>query len=199
MAQTKTQGRAPSKIELFSPTYFAACTLGGIIACGPTHTCTYLPNYKVQDLCILTCGSCDPSRPRKLRRTTHSMPWSFINWILSPLRLECRSSAAVRLIRKSTLRISQPGAVSTRKKVFKASSLVGRQRLLDTRFRELESTVSMRSSRTSTATGCVLSCRKVRKIRGLPRLVVPKCEQDHRLPWCIRVSRIPSRYGFVSV
>ncbi|KAF2674427.1 putative mitochondrial phosphate transporter Pic2 [Microthyrium microscopicum] len=25
-------------IELFSPTYFAACTLGGIIACGPTHT-----------------------------------------------------------------------------------------------------------------------------------------------------------------
>jgi len=26
------------KIELFSPTYFAACTLGGIIACGPTHT-----------------------------------------------------------------------------------------------------------------------------------------------------------------
>jgi len=27
-----------SKIELFSPTYFAACTLGGIIACGPTHT-----------------------------------------------------------------------------------------------------------------------------------------------------------------
>ncbi|KAF1808627.1 mitochondrial carrier [Eremomyces bilateralis CBS 781.70] len=30
---------APStKIELFSPTYFAACTVGGIIACGPTHT-----------------------------------------------------------------------------------------------------------------------------------------------------------------
>ncbi|USW52100.1 Putative mitochondrial phosphate carrier protein Pic2/Mir1 [Septoria linicola] len=26
------------KIELFSGTYFAACTLGGIIACGPTHT-----------------------------------------------------------------------------------------------------------------------------------------------------------------
>jgi len=26
------------KIELFSPTYFAACTLGGVIACGPTHT-----------------------------------------------------------------------------------------------------------------------------------------------------------------
>ncbi|KAG9633893.1 hypothetical protein KCU60_g20280, partial [Aureobasidium melanogenum] len=25
-------------IELFSGTYFAACTLGGIIACGPTHT-----------------------------------------------------------------------------------------------------------------------------------------------------------------
>lgn len=26
------------KIELFSGSYFAACTLGGIIACGPTHT-----------------------------------------------------------------------------------------------------------------------------------------------------------------
>ncbi|KAJ9622806.1 Cu/Pi carrier [Taxawa tesnikishii (nom. ined.)] len=26
------------RIELFSGTYFAACTLGGIIACGPTHT-----------------------------------------------------------------------------------------------------------------------------------------------------------------
>jgi len=26
------------KIELYSGTYFAACTVGGIIACGPTHT-----------------------------------------------------------------------------------------------------------------------------------------------------------------
>lgn len=26
------------KIELFSGSYFAACTLGGVIACGPTHT-----------------------------------------------------------------------------------------------------------------------------------------------------------------
>jgi len=30
---------SPSKkIELYSSTYFGACTLGGIIACGPTHT-----------------------------------------------------------------------------------------------------------------------------------------------------------------
>ncbi|KAK4624542.1 Mitochondrial phosphate carrier protein 2 [Fulvia fulva] len=29
---------AAKKIELFSGTYFAACTIGGIIACGPTHT-----------------------------------------------------------------------------------------------------------------------------------------------------------------
>jgi len=42
MVQTKPE--APGavtpqrKIELFSGTYFAACTLGGIIACGPTHT-----------------------------------------------------------------------------------------------------------------------------------------------------------------
>lgn len=26
------------QIELYSGNYFAACTLGGIIACGPTHT-----------------------------------------------------------------------------------------------------------------------------------------------------------------
>ena len=40
MAATKMQGRDPPKgnIELFSPTYFAACGLGGIISCGPTHT-----------------------------------------------------------------------------------------------------------------------------------------------------------------
>ena len=25
-------------IELFSPEYYAACTLGGMVACGPTHT-----------------------------------------------------------------------------------------------------------------------------------------------------------------
>ena len=30
-------------IELYSPSYFAACTLGGIVACGPTHTCAYPP------------------------------------------------------------------------------------------------------------------------------------------------------------
>ncbi|KAB5585526.1 mitochondrial carrier domain-containing protein [Coniochaeta sp. 2T2.1] len=30
--------RPKGAIELYSPTYFAACTLGGIIACGPTHT-----------------------------------------------------------------------------------------------------------------------------------------------------------------
>lgn len=27
-----------SRIELFSGKYYAACTLGGIIACGPTHS-----------------------------------------------------------------------------------------------------------------------------------------------------------------
>lgn len=30
--------RPQKKIELFSGTYFAACTIGGVIACGPTHT-----------------------------------------------------------------------------------------------------------------------------------------------------------------
>ncbi|KAK9381766.1 mitochondrial carrier domain-containing protein [Kockiozyma suomiensis] len=28
----------PGKIELFSPEYYYTCTLGGILACGPTHT-----------------------------------------------------------------------------------------------------------------------------------------------------------------
>lgn len=42
MAATKMDGRGPSKdrIELFSPTYFGACALGGILSCGPTHTGT---------------------------------------------------------------------------------------------------------------------------------------------------------------
>ncbi|GAB7360223.1 hypothetical protein MBLNU230_g7983t1 [Neophaeotheca triangularis] len=44
MSTTKGKPEAPGavtpqrKIELFSSTYFGACTLGGIIACGPTHT-----------------------------------------------------------------------------------------------------------------------------------------------------------------
>ncbi|MCJ1252925.1 hypothetical protein MMC24_000731 [Lignoscripta atroalba] len=40
MAATKMQGRGPpaGNIELYSGTYFGACALGGVIACGPTHT-----------------------------------------------------------------------------------------------------------------------------------------------------------------
>ncbi|MCJ1337335.1 hypothetical protein MMC09_002617 [Bachmanniomyces sp. S44760] len=40
MSVTKMEGRGPAKkgIELYSPTYFGACALGGVIACGPTHT-----------------------------------------------------------------------------------------------------------------------------------------------------------------
>jgi len=44
MSTTRGDPRAPGavtpqkKIELFSGTYFGACTIGGIIACGPTHT-----------------------------------------------------------------------------------------------------------------------------------------------------------------
>ena len=36
-------GKGKGGIVLYSPQYYAACTLGGIIACGPTHTCTILP------------------------------------------------------------------------------------------------------------------------------------------------------------
>ncbi|KAL2055389.1 hypothetical protein ABVK25_004197 [Lepraria finkii] len=38
---TQMPGRSEKgkgSIVLYSPTYFAACTLGGVIACGPTHT-----------------------------------------------------------------------------------------------------------------------------------------------------------------
>lgn len=28
----------PGKIEMFSPAYYAACTVGGTLACGLTHT-----------------------------------------------------------------------------------------------------------------------------------------------------------------
>lgn len=49
MAATQMQGRGPPKgsIELFSPTYFAACGLGGIISCGPTHTCKALLRSRI--------------------------------------------------------------------------------------------------------------------------------------------------------
>ena len=49
MAATKMQGRGPSTggMELYSPTYFGACALGGVISCGPTHAGEYL------DLCVL--------------------------------------------------------------------------------------------------------------------------------------------------
>jgi hypothetical protein len=33
-----TQQKSPfGKIELYSPKYYAICTLGGIVACGVTH------------------------------------------------------------------------------------------------------------------------------------------------------------------
>jgi solute carrier family 25 phosphate transporter 3 len=38
MADKLAAMKPQKKIELFSANYFAACTLGGIIACGPTHT-----------------------------------------------------------------------------------------------------------------------------------------------------------------
>jgi len=38
MDTSKTAPLVKGKIQLFSPEYYAACTLGGIIACGPTHT-----------------------------------------------------------------------------------------------------------------------------------------------------------------
>ena len=48
-------------IELYSPSYFAACTFGGIIACGPTHTCKYLltvyPNNLLMSSSRNTLGS----------------------------------------------------------------------------------------------------------------------------------------------
>lgn len=60
MAATKTQGRGPSKIELYSPSYFGACTMGGIIACGPTHTCmVFLGGSRWFAICA-NCRSCHP-------------------------------------------------------------------------------------------------------------------------------------------
>ena len=38
MANKLDAMKPQKKIELFSGSYFAACTVGGIIACGPTHT-----------------------------------------------------------------------------------------------------------------------------------------------------------------
>lgn len=33
-----TSSPAPSRIKLYSPEYFYTCTLGGVLACGPTHS-----------------------------------------------------------------------------------------------------------------------------------------------------------------
>jgi hypothetical protein len=38
MADKLGQLKPQKKIELYSGNYFAACTIGGIVACGPTHT-----------------------------------------------------------------------------------------------------------------------------------------------------------------
>jgi solute carrier family 25 (mitochondrial phosphate transporter), member 3 len=35
---SKTAQAKAGKIEMFSPKYYAACTIGGILACGTTHT-----------------------------------------------------------------------------------------------------------------------------------------------------------------
>lgn len=38
MADKIGQLKPQKKIELYSGSYFAACTVGGIVACGPTHS-----------------------------------------------------------------------------------------------------------------------------------------------------------------
>lgn len=56
-------------IELYSPSYFAACTLGGILACGPTHTCQWSHHRRPLDVTD-THNSCHTVRPRELPRPT---------------------------------------------------------------------------------------------------------------------------------
>ena len=38
MSSTTAPPAKPSGIELYTPQFYAACTLGGIVACGPTHS-----------------------------------------------------------------------------------------------------------------------------------------------------------------
>lgn len=53
------------KIELFSANYFAACTLGGIIACGPTHTMV----TPLDLVCLLTVTNIELLRSYTKRMT----------------------------------------------------------------------------------------------------------------------------------
>lgn len=50
-AKARSSGPSKDKIELYSPTYFGACTLGGVVACGPTHTGIMIP--KLQKMLML--------------------------------------------------------------------------------------------------------------------------------------------------
>ena len=58
-------------IELYSPTYFAACALGGIISCGPTHTCECLMVSSIQN-CTKTFTAVTPLDLVKCRRQVDS-------------------------------------------------------------------------------------------------------------------------------
>ncbi|KAL6960364.1 Mitochondrial phosphate carrier protein 3, mitochondrial, variant 2 [Sarracenia purpurea var. burkii] len=50
----------PGKIELYSPQYYAACTFGGILACGPTH-------MSVTPLDVVKCNmQIDPSKYKSI-------------------------------------------------------------------------------------------------------------------------------------
>lgn len=159
MAATQMQGRGPPKgnIELFSPTYFAACGLGGIVSCGPTHTgmiltlvCTVparwscnWPNADLTEAVTpldLVRHPFIPEREvlRKNIRITHAIGVT-------------RSNAAVKSTPIFTRPTSPLGAASSPRKVSEASSSAGHPLPLATLSKAPANTVSTKSSNTTTA------------------------------------------------
>ena len=160
MAATKMQGRGPPKgnIELFSPAYFAACGLGGILSCGPTHTgkiplilhhsCPHRApidrmltwNEAVTPLDLVRC----PVQPDTQHTAIQSVPSTDIIDV-------SRSNVAVKSLLISTHQISPLGAASSLKKASAASFLVGRPPLSAIHFKAPANMDFMKSSSTITA------------------------------------------------
>jgi len=153
-------------IELYSPTYFAACALGGVIACGPTHTCLQPPFLRPLDVTDAH-NSCHTVRPRELSpwsRAASSARLKNQRALKAPNvklkrkhHVDCqssRSNAAVKSTQTSTPPTSKPGAPSTPKKAFAASSSAGPPPSSATPFKAPANTASTKSSRTFTAREC---------------------------------------------
>lgn len=181
-------------IELYSPTYFAACTLGGVIACGPTHTCQCLRHIRALDVTDAP-NSCHTVRPRELSpRSPHSASCSEPSLKLrDPKRQhvdEPNNSLTTKLpgkmpppSRRDPLHLEPPSLarhLRQRRPPRRLLRLVPHlRRLLLPRRRQI---------------------RLLRALQEpLRRENIPERQQDRRLPRRLGQRRVPGRYGTLSL